>query len=142
MIPIFDMKILGHEITIFYQNIGRRESNFSKTLDNGFVTVFVIIKICRLSVQFSKLTPYIYPVLQDDTSKFLALVQHVRRRSSKMAISQLQCVVLRFLHWCAPEDGNGAQTQYCQILMGTIISSCKEMGINWYCFIHTGKSSK
>lgn len=148
MIPIFDMKILRHEITIFYQNIVEKGNPISiKHYDHMvFCIILLIIKICRLSVQFSKLTPYIYPVLQEiDTSKFLALVKHYLFETKvlrKCNLLQLQCLILlRFLHWCAPEDGDGPETQYCQILMGTIISSCKEMGINWYCFSHPEKYS-
>ncbi|QHS74651.1 Oaf3p [Saccharomyces paradoxus] len=148
MIPIFDMKILRHEITVFYENVVDKGKPISiKNYDHMvFCIILLIIKICRLSVQFSKLTPYIYPVLQEiDTSKFLALVKHYLFETKvlrKCNLLQLQCLILlRFLHWCAPEDGDGAETQYCQVLMGTIISSCKEMGINWYCFSHPEKYS-
>ena len=140
-IPIFDMKVLRHEIRVFYENIVEKGNSISvKHYDHMvFCIILLIIKICRLSVQFSKLTPYIYPVLQEiDTSKFLALVKLYLFETKvlrKCNLLQLQCLILlRFLHWCAPEDGDGTETQYCQILMGTIISSCKEMGINWYCF--------
>ncbi|QID86504.1 Oleate activated transcription factor 3 [Saccharomyces pastorianus] len=141
MIPIFDMNILRHEITVFYQNVVDKGNPISvKHYDHMiFCIILLIIKICQLSVKFCKLTPYIYPVLFDiDTSKFLALVNHYlfeMKILRKCNLLQLQCLILlRFLHWCAPEDGDGPETQYCQILMGTIISSCKEMGINWYCF--------
>ncbi|EJS42828.1 YKR064W [Saccharomyces arboricola H-6] len=141
MIPIFDMKILRHEIHTFYRNIVNEGNPVSiKQYDHMvFCIILLIIKICQLSVQFSKSKLYIYPVLQGiDTSKFLALVNHYLfeiKVLRKCNLLQLQCLILlRFLNWCAPEDGDGAETQYSQILMGTIISSCKEMGINWYCF--------
>ncbi|CAI4045279.1 Oaf3p SKDI_11G2720 [Saccharomyces kudriavzevii IFO 1802] len=148
MIPIFDMKVLRHEIRAFYQSIVDEGNPISiKHYDHMvFCIILLIIKICRLSVQFSKLRPYIYPILQEiDTSNFMALVNHFLFETKvlrKCNLLQLQCLVLlRFLHWCAPEDGDGSETQYCHILMGIIISSCKEMGINWYCISQPEKYS-
>lgn len=137
LIPIFDMRILTYEINSFYDTWEGRGKLSIKDFDHVvYSMVLLITKICQLSMNLSKLSAKIqFPLRDLNTSKYVSIVNHFlfkMKSLRKCTLLQLQCLILlRFYYWCGPEDGDGAEHQHSRILLGTVIASCKEMGINW-----------
>lgn len=137
MIPIFDLTMLKHVVNSFYDYWEENSKISTKGFDHVvFAIVLLITKLCQLSLNFSKLpSESPSPIQQLDTSRYIAIVNHYlfeMKSLRKCTLLQLQCLILlRFYHWCGPEDGDGEALQHGQILLGTIISSCKEMGLSW-----------
>lgn len=135
--PIFNMGLLKHEIDQFYnswESIGRLDIKGSDHI--VYCIVLLVTKLCQLSINFSKYSSKLQSRIQTiNTNKYIAIVNHFlfeMKTLRKCTLMQLQCLLLlRLYHWCGPEDGDGEVLQHGQILLGTIIASCKEMGINW-----------
>lgn len=137
VVPIFHMELLKHEIAEFYDSWERTKKISVKNFDHVvYCLTLLITKLCQLSINFSKFSSKLQsPIQHLNTDKYIAIVNHFlfeMRSLRKCTLMQLQCLILlRVYHWCAPEDGDGEVMQHGQILLGTIISSCKEMGISW-----------
>ncbi|CCE93938.1 Oaf3p TDEL_0H00790 [Torulaspora delbrueckii] len=135
--PIFSMELLKHEINEFYKSWDSTRKLSIKGFDHiVYCIVLLITKLCQLSINFSKYSSKLQSRIQTlNTNKYIAIVNHFlfeMKTLRKCTLMQLQCLLLlRLYHWCGPEDGDGEVLQHGQILLGTIISSCKEMGITW-----------
>ncbi|CCD22262.1 Oaf3p NDAI_0A01040 [Naumovozyma dairenensis CBS 421] len=143
MIPIFNMRILTNEFEILYNRIETESSISLKDFDHVVYCIILIIsRLTQLSLEFSKISHDLnQDILNLDSTKYIAIVNQYlfqMKTLRKCTLLQLQCLILlRFYHWCAPEDGDGQEAQQNQVLMGTIIASCKEVGINWTCLLET-----
>ncbi|GAV53580.1 hypothetical protein ZYGR_0AK00820 [Zygosaccharomyces rouxii] len=139
MVPIFEMEFLKYDINSFYDKWEQSRIISVKAFDHMVCCVILLItKICILSTSFARLPSELQEHLGKlDTSKYIAVVHHYMfemKSLRKCTLRQLQILLLlRFYHWCAPEDGDGDSLQHSHILMGTIIASCQEMGISWLC---------
>lgn len=137
IVPVFHMELLKHEIGEFYDSWESTKKVSVKKFDHiVYCLTLLITKLCQLSINFSKFSSKLQsPIQHLNTDKYIAIVNHYlfeKKTLRKCTLMQLQClIVLRVYHWCAPEDGDGEVMQHGQILLGTIISSCKEMGISW-----------
>ncbi|QLG71718.1 hypothetical protein HG535_0C00670 [Zygotorulaspora mrakii] len=142
LIPIFDMPLLRHELKALYDTWEQKGQLCYKTFDHVvYSMVLLITKISQLSMNLSKLSAKIqFPLRDLNTGKYISIVNHFlfkMKSLRKCTLLQLQCLILlRFYYWCGPEDGDGAELQHSRILSGTIIASCKEMGINWNSILH------
>lgn len=139
MVPIFEMGFLKYDINNFYDNWEQTRTISVKEFDHMVCCVILLItKICILSTKFAGVSTGLQGHLEKlDTSKYIAVIHHYifeMKSLRKCTLRQLQILLLlRFYHWCAPEDGDGDSLQHSHILMGTIIASCQEMGISWLC---------
>lgn len=137
MIPIFDLEGLKYDANNFYSEWEHYKMVSVKNFDHMVCCVILLItKLCILSMNFSNLPSELHGHLKKlDTSKYIAITHHYifeMKSLRKCTLRQLQVLILlRFYYWCAPEDGDGDSLQQSQILMGTIIASCKEMGVSW-----------
>ncbi|AQZ17054.1 OAF3 (YKR064W) [Zygosaccharomyces parabailii] len=137
MIPIFDMELLKYDINLFYDKWETNEVLSTKEFDHAVCCVILLItKLCILSIHFSKLPSELHePLTRLDTTKYIAIVHHFlfeMKSLRKCTLMQLQAfILLRFYHWCGPEDGDGNNLQQSRIMFGTIVASCQEMGISW-----------
>lgn len=137
IVPIFDLTLLKHTVISFYDYWEENSKISTKDFDHVvFAIILLITKLCQLSLNFSKLaSESLSPIQKLDTTKYIAIVNHFlfeMKSLRKCTLLQLQCLILlRLYHWCGPEDGDGEALQHGQILLGTIISSCKEMGMSW-----------
>lgn len=141
LIPIFNMNILKKEFITLYDYMSTHDTISIKNFDHIIVSIiFLITVLTKLSISTSK-HPHAKPeyesILQIDTAKYLAIIRHYlfqMKSLRKCTLLQLQCLILlKFYQWCSPEDGDGSDGQHNQILLGTIIASAKELGINWHC---------
>ena len=141
LIPIFNMDILTNELITFFDHISTNDNISIKGFDHIVVSIiFLIILLTKLSISSSKYlhVESIYEsILKIDTSKYIAIVHHYLFQMKilrKCTLLQLQCLILlKFYQWCSPDDGDGSDGQHNQIFLGTVISSAKELGINWHC---------
>lgn len=139
MVPIFEMEFLKCDINNFYDKWEQSKSISIKEFDHIICCIILLItKCCILSTHFAKLPSEFQDELRKiDTSKYIAVIHYYIfevKFLKKCTLRQLQLLILlRFYHWCAPEDGDGASLQHSQILMGTIIACCHQMGISWLC---------
>lgn len=139
VIPIFDMKILKYELSALYDHLKKNENLVIKNFDHVVYCIILLITLLvQLSIKASKdqRSELIFDkILEIDSSKFVAIINHYIFQTKilrKCTLLQLQCLLLmKLYHWCGPEDGDGSDSQHNQILLGVIISSCKELGINW-----------
>lgn len=140
LIPLFDINILQNEINVLYDNIDKTKKINIKNFDHMVYSIVLLMTLLvQLSLKFQRTSlTHFESILEVDTSKYMAIVSHFVFQIKvlrKCNLLQLQCLMLlRFYHWCAPEDGDGAEAQHNQVLMGTIISSAKEIGISWKSF--------
>ncbi|KAK5964104.1 Oaf3p PWA37_004447 [Arxiozyma heterogenica] len=141
LIPIFDMNILTKEIIAFFDYMSTNDNISTKSSDHIVMSIiFLIILLTKLSISNSKY-PHVESIyesiLKIDTSKYLAIIHHYLFQMKilrKCTLLQLQCLILlKFYQWCSPDDGDGSDGQHNQIFLGMIISSAKELGINWHC---------
>lgn len=137
IIPIFDIELLKFDINLFYDKWETREGLSTKDFDHPVCCVILLItKLCILSIHFSKLPSELHaPLIRLDTSKYIAIIHHFlfqMKSLRKCTLMQLQAfILLRFHHWCGPEDGDGNALQQSRIMFGTIVASCQEMGVSW-----------
>ncbi|CCH60018.1 hypothetical protein TBLA_0C02060 [Henningerozyma blattae CBS 6284] len=139
MVPIFNLHALRWDIVKFYEGLEKNGGEMSlKQFDHlVYCVVLLICKLSQLSIHFCKSNEANVQsrILQLDSSKYIAIVNHYLsdlKMLRKCTLIQLQTMILlRFYYWCAPEDGDGAELQQSQILMGAIIASCREIGASW-----------
>lgn len=139
VVPIFDMEILKNELNELYEHLEENDHLVIKNFDHVVYCIILLITLLvQLSIKTSKdqKNELIFDkVLAIDSSKFIAIVNHYMFQTKilrKCTLLQLQCLLLlKLYHWCGPEDGDGSDSQHNQILLGVIISSCKELGISW-----------
>lgn len=135
--PIFNLELLKYEVKEFYNTWEATGKLSFKNFDHVvYCIILLITKLCQLSINFSKYSSKLQSRIQTlQTNKYIAIVNHYlfeMKSLRKCTLMQLQCLLLlRLYHWCGPEDGDGEVLQHGQILQGTIIASCKEMGISW-----------
>ncbi|SMN19329.1 similar to Saccharomyces cerevisiae YKR064W OAF3 Zinc cluster protein [Maudiozyma saulgeensis] len=140
MMPFVNMNVLQHEIDTLYEDVEKNKKLDIKKFDHMVYSIVLLITILvQLSLKFQKTSLTLFTsVLALDTTRYIAIVSHFLFQMKvlrKCTLLQLYCLMLlRFYFWCAPEDGDGTEAQHNRVLMGTIISSAKEMGINWSCF--------
>lgn len=140
MMPFVNMDVLQHEIDALYKDVEVNKKLDIKKFDHMVYCIVLLITILvQLSLKFQKTSLTLFTnVLALDTTRYIAIVSHFLFQMKvlrKCTLLQLYCLMLlRFYFWCAPEDGDGTEAQHNRVLMGTIISSAKEMGINWSCF--------
>lgn len=140
MMPFLDMKMLQHEINVLYDRVEKNHKIDIKKFDHMVYSIVLLITVLvQISIKFQKGSVSLFQKILDvDSTKYIGIVNHFLFQMKvlrKCTLLQLYCLVLiRFYHWCAPEDGDGTEAQNNRILMGTIIASAKEMGINWSCF--------
>ncbi|CAR27591.1 ZYRO0D02090p [Zygosaccharomyces rouxii] len=144
MVPIFEMEFLKYDVNNFYDKWEQSREISVKDFDHMVCCVILLItKICILSTKFARLPSELLEHFEKlDTSKYIAIIHYYMfemKSLRKCTLRQLQILLLlRFYHWCAPEDGDGDSLQHSHILMGTIIASCQEMGISWLCIRDPG----
>lgn len=145
LLPIFDMDVLTGEMDDLYTYLETHDHlNFKNYDQVVFSIMLLIVLLTQLSIKMVKHNDILAQPLYDnilaiDTSKYVSLINHYLIQIKflrKCTLMQLQCLMLlRLYHWCAPSDGDGPDAQQNQILMGTIISSCRTIGINWKCIL-------
>lgn len=141
LIPIFNMHILRKEFITLYDYMATHDNISIKNFDHILVSIICLITVLtKLSISTSKnshVETMYDAILRVDTTKYLSIIRHYlfqMKSLRKCTLLQLQCLILlKFYQWCSPEDGDGSDGQHNQILLGTIIASAKELGINWHC---------
>ena len=141
LIPIFNIDVLTKEIIKFFDHMSTNDNMSTKSFDHIVMSIiFLIILLTKLSISSSKylhMESIYESILKIDTSKYIAIIHHYLFQMKilrKCTLLQLQCLILlKFYQWCSPDDGDGSDGQHNQIFLGMIISSAKELGINWHC---------
>lgn len=140
MIPILNFETLKKEVERFYDTIEKTREISIKNNDHLIYCIILLLaKIAKISITFSNIpNDNISPIVQINTTKYLSLVSYYlfdNKTTKKCTLLKLQCLLLyRFYNWIAPDDGDGQQAQQNSILMGMIIASANEMGIDWTVF--------
>ncbi|SCV01777.1 LAMI_0G13652g1_1 [Lachancea mirantina] len=143
--PIFENSILHHEIISLYRNLQKNSILNKKNNDNVIYAILLLITLlCQFSVNCAGKFNSDSSSRDDaritsiNTRKYFAVVNYCLSQNKvyrKINLLQLQALLLlRFYHWCAPDEGDGEQLQQSNILMGAIIASCREVGAGWSCF--------
>ncbi|CUS24668.1 LAQU0S18e01508g1_1 [Lachancea quebecensis] len=142
--PIFDEVRLEKSLRLVYERFSGDTHPKPDIEDYAcFSIVLLITCLVQLSLKFAQsytqgnVNSGVSVIMKIDTSKFISMVNNCISRKKghrKCSLLRLQCLLLlRFYHWCAPDDGDGDHLQYSNMMMGTIVAACYSMGIDWQC---------
>lgn len=140
IIPILNYDTLKAEVERLYDSIEKTGEISTKNNDHlVYCIILLLAKISKISITFSNIpSDNVSPIVQLDTTKFIPIISYYlfdAKATKKCTLLKLQCLLLyRYYNWIAPDDGDGQQAQQNSILMGMIIASAKEMGIDWSVF--------
>lgn len=141
MVPVLHIQTVANEAADFYDSLQMSRTLSQKNSDYiVYAIILLISRLAQLSVKFADSVGADGPaaaILNIDTRKYIAIIGHCMSQFKllrKITLQQLQCLLLlRFHHWVAPDDGDGEELEQSNILMGTIISCCHEVGCDWMC---------
>ncbi|KAM3161603.1 Oleate activated transcription factor 3 [Lachancea thermotolerans] len=142
--PIFDEAQLEKSLKRVYDRFSPDTHSKLDVEDYAcFSIVLLITCLVQLSLKFAQdyteenTNSESSIVMGIDTSKFISMVNDCISRKKgdrKCSLLRLQSLLLlRFYHWCAPDDGDGDYLQHSNMLMGKIVAACYSMGIEWQC---------
>ncbi|KAL3228915.1 Oleate activated transcription factor 3 [Nakaseomyces bracarensis] len=140
IIPIFNYDTLVAETERLYDTIEQNGEISTKNNDHlVYCIVLLLTKISRISITFSNIpNDNVSPIVRIDTTRYIPIVSYYlfdAKTTKKCTLLKLQCLLLyRLYNWIAPDDGDGQQAQQNSILMGMIIASAREIGIDWSVF--------
>lgn len=139
--PIFDGRRLERHLKALYQKCKETSEPQLDVDDQAcYSTVLMVTCIVQLSVKFaqSEDSPLLSKIASINTKHYISIANDcifTRKSQRKCSLLRLQSLLLlRFYHWCAPDDGDGEYLQQSNMLMGTIVAACYTLGIGWQCF--------